>query len=331
LRLHEWHKRWKTDKHRKAGPPEGQDEMPAEQEQPRDAVADEAVLTRPGTRVRGPARLPDIRPAKKQPPSIGTSPPFRKPSSDQDTTSEAPPAAEVVQETKSAAQEPARAPRRPAARTSRGTGGRFERGRALAIEQALARIRGTAPRPVPEAPLVEEEPDQPEEVPSDVEQQAIQMGQRAREILSAWRTRQGSLPLDIEEPKPKRGRPRTVAESRGSLIERLLDPELTLQETAILLNVCPSTVRRYTDKGILGHHRTPGNQRRFRLSDVLEFMDASRKGPVKHAPQRAGADLSVPASAILSRGDQVGREDSDRGRRPRSRTNGEHAVGKARV
>lgn len=283
MRLHEWHKRWKTDEHRKDGPQEGQDELLAEQEQPRDAAADEAMLTRPGTRVRGPARLPDARPAKpveppkKQLPSIGTSPSFRKPSSEQDTTSQAVPTPEAAEETKSAAQEPTRASKQQA-RASRGVGGRFERGRALAIEQALARIRGTAPRPIPETPIVEEEPAEPEEGPSDVEQRAVQMSQRAREILSAWRTRQGSLPLDIEEPKPKRGRPRTVAESRGSLIERLLDPELTLQETAILLNVCPSTVRRYTDKGILGHHRTPGNQRRFRLSDVLEFMERQQKG-----------------------------------------------------
>ncbi len=283
MRLHEWHKRWKTDKHRETGPQDDQDKPTAEQSQPRDAVADEPMLTRPGTRVRGPARLPDARPAKpieppkKQLPSLGRSPLLRKPSSEQDAASQTVTEPETAPETKQAAQKPARTSKQPA-QASRGTGSRFERGRALAIEQALARIRGTAPRPIPETPIVEEEPTEPEEEPSDVEQRAIQMGQRAREVLSAWRTRQGSLPLDIEEPKPKRGRPRTVAESRGSLIERLLDPELTLQETATLLNVCPSTVRRYTDKGILGHHRTPGNQRRFRLSDVLEFMERQQKG-----------------------------------------------------
>ena len=62
-------------------------------------------------------------------------------------------------------------------------------------------------------------------------------------------------------------------ETREELIGRLLDPPLTLEETARLLGVCPTTVRRYTNKGQLRHFRTNGNQRRFRLSDVLEFLE----------------------------------------------------------
>jgi excisionase family DNA binding protein len=62
-------------------------------------------------------------------------------------------------------------------------------------------------------------------------------------------------------------------ETREDLIYRLLDPSLTLEEAARLLGVCPTTVRRYTNKGLLHHYRTPGNQRRFRLSDVLTFLD----------------------------------------------------------
>ncbi len=66
-------------------------------------------------------------------------------------------------------------------------------------------------------------------------------------------------------------------ESRDQLLKRLLDPPLTLEETARILNVCPMTVRRYTNRGILPHFRTVGNQRRFRLSDVLGFLE-SRSG-----------------------------------------------------
>jgi excisionase family DNA binding protein len=62
-------------------------------------------------------------------------------------------------------------------------------------------------------------------------------------------------------------------ETREDLIYRLLDPSLTLEEAARLLGVCPTTVRRYTNRGLLHHYRTPGNQRRFRLSDVLTFLD----------------------------------------------------------
>ncbi|MHB9037522.1 MAG: helix-turn-helix domain-containing protein [Armatimonadota bacterium] len=64
-------------------------------------------------------------------------------------------------------------------------------------------------------------------------------------------------------------------ESRGDLIQRLLDPPLTLEEAARILNVCPTTVRRYTNRGVLTHFRTAGNQRRFRLSDVLSFMESN--------------------------------------------------------
>jgi excisionase family DNA binding protein len=66
---------------------------------------------------------------------------------------------------------------------------------------------------------------------------------------------------------------KSFRESRSDLIRRLLDPELSLEEAARILGVCPTTVRRYTNRGLLSHHRTGGNQRRFRLSHVLEFME----------------------------------------------------------
>jgi excisionase family DNA binding protein len=62
-------------------------------------------------------------------------------------------------------------------------------------------------------------------------------------------------------------------ESREELIHRLFDPPMTLEDTARLLGVCPTTVRRYTNRGLLQHHRTQGNQRRFRLSDLLAFLE----------------------------------------------------------
>jgi excisionase family DNA binding protein len=67
---------------------------------------------------------------------------------------------------------------------------------------------------------------------------------------------------------------RQFKESRLALIERLLDPTLSLEDTARLLNVCPTTVRRYTNRGLIRHQRTAGDQRRFKLSDVLSFMEA---------------------------------------------------------
>ena len=91
--------------------------------------------------------------------------------------------------------------------------------------------------------------------------------------LAALKVRQQRLPLDMEaleediEPRTR------TKETRDELVERLLDPVLTLLETAILLDVCPTTVRRYTNRGVLNCFRTPGNQRRFRLSDIIDFME----------------------------------------------------------
>lgn len=68
-------------------------------------------------------------------------------------------------------------------------------------------------------------------------------------------------------------------ESREDLIKRLLDPQLSLEEASRLLGVCPATVRRYTNRGWLNHHRTAGGQRRFRLSDVVKFVEAHGRFP----------------------------------------------------
>ena len=68
-------------------------------------------------------------------------------------------------------------------------------------------------------------------------------------------------------------------ESREELVQLLMDPELSLEETSRLLGVCPATVRRYTNRGWLNHHRTQGGQRRFRLSDLVAFIDKHGRLP----------------------------------------------------
>jgi len=79
---------------------------------------------------------------------------------------------------------------------------------------------------------------------------------------------------------------KTFRDTRAQLIEKLLDPPLTLEETARILNVCPTTVRRYTNSDQLKHYRTAGNQRRFRLSDVLGFMEQNNKTAKKSSSKR---------------------------------------------
>jgi excisionase family DNA binding protein len=68
-------------------------------------------------------------------------------------------------------------------------------------------------------------------------------------------------------------------ESRTELIRRILDPELSLEEVSRLLGVCPATVRRYTNRGWLKHHRTKGGQRRFRMSYVIRFAKEHGRHP----------------------------------------------------
>lgn len=80
--------------------------------------------------------------------------------------------------------------------------------------------------------------------------------------------------------KPRRQRQRLTQETRAQVLERLINPIISLHEASILLEVCPATVRRYSDSGLLPHVRTPGRQRRYRFRDVLALIhkiDAKRK------------------------------------------------------
>jgi excisionase family DNA binding protein len=70
----------------------------------------------------------------------------------------------------------------------------------------------------------------------------------------------------------KQRRQRQVTETRRELFARLENPEISLEEAAILLNLCRATIRRYSDSGLLPSHRTPGGQRRFYFQDVKRFM-----------------------------------------------------------
>ncbi len=107
-------------------------------------------------------------------------------------------------------------------------------------------------------------------------------GNSMKDRLKQLQARQRQLPMEVEEPEDEdeEAQPRRASETRQQLVQRLLDPTLTLREAALLIDVCPTTVRRYTDRGLLNCFRTPGNQRRFSLSDVLEFLERREQGEV---------------------------------------------------
>lgn len=121
-----------------------------------------------------------------------------------------------------------------------------------------------------------------ERVLSSLHDELERAGRGIRERVQQLQARQKQLPIDIEEPEEDEDeeRPRRASETRQELVQRLLDPTLTLREASLLLDVCPTTVRRYTNRGLLNCFRTPGNQRRFYLSDVLEFMERRERGEI---------------------------------------------------
>lgn len=142
------------------------------------------------------------------------------------------------------------------------------------------------------APVFGESPGGIQEAP--VEPRASETGVTALQLTLT----EEQSPRQDERPARSiatRSRPRES--SREALEQRLkreiapdpIDPTLTLEEAATLLGVCPTTVRRYTNRGQLPHFRTAGNQRRFRLSDVNAFMTG------RTAEQRAADDREFEA------------------------------------
>ncbi len=153
-------------------------------------------------------------------------------------------------------------------------------------EEAPAQLPVTEAENVPEAeapPVAAENTDRERErVLSSLHEELDRAGESIRERVRQLQARQKQLPIEIEEPaeEDEEERPRRASETRQELVQRLLDPTLTLREASLLLDVCPTTVRRYTNRGLLKCFRTPGNQRRFHLSDVLEFMERRERGEV---------------------------------------------------
>jgi len=152
---------------------------------------------------------------------------------------------------------------------------------AEAEEQAAAEAEpAQAPEPPPEAPQAEADAAEnnnreKEALIESLHQELVESGRSMRGRLEALHGRQQQLPIDLEqaEAPPSDDGSRNAVETREDLVRRLLDPTLTLQEAALLLDVCPATVRRYTNRGLLNCFRTPGNQRRFRLSHILDFIE----------------------------------------------------------
>ena len=101
------------------------------------------------------------------------------------------------------------------------------------------------------------------------------------------------------------------------MLERLTNPLISLHEAGVILNLCASTLRRYSDSGVLPHERTAGGQRRFRLKQVLVLLQDREKqrlhtrrrnrGRIRSSPRietrKTGAPAS-PQAPVLSEREQ---------------------------
>jgi len=139
--------------------------------------------------------------------------------------------------------------------------------------------RGSAPTALPSSPIAP--PVAPGHLTDTVDVRKSFL-KTSRAVLEQTpgrsRRHQERLPIDLGGParlRRKPGRP-PLTESREEIIRRVLDPELTLHETSAFLNLSKATVRRYTDQGRLHCTRTAGGQRRFRLFEVLAFLEQRR-------------------------------------------------------
>ncbi len=74
------------------------------------------------------------------------------------------------------------------------------------------------------------------------------------------------------------------------MVDRPREEWLSLSDVAGMLGVHPSTVRLWSDKGILPVHRTSGRHRRYRRSEVELWMKTSRE---KHVMEPASAMQSA--------------------------------------
>lgn len=166
-------------------------------------------------------------------------------------------------------------------------GGATETGTAAAPEPP-AEVARPVEEPPAEAPDRDAEPIQDgaadaestnrekEALLESLNQELLENGRNVQGRLRALQGRQRQLPMDVGETTARTtaaAGPKGATETREDLVRRLLDPTLTLKEAALLLDVCPTTVRRYTNRGLLSCYRTAGNQRRFRLTDVLDFIE----------------------------------------------------------
>jgi len=79
----------------------------------------------------------------------------------------------------------------------------------------------------------------------------------------------------------------------------MTDEWLSLSDAAKILGVHPSTVRLWSDKGVLPTHKTQGGHRRYKVSEISLWAEASIKSPeiqTEHMMQEVIKNVRVQIS-----------------------------------
>jgi excisionase family DNA binding protein len=100
-----------------------------------------------------------------------------------------------------------------------------------------------------------------------------------------------------EVPDQVRRYVNVLIRERLRILNRILNPELTLYEAAILLRVSRNTLRRLTNDGALQCTRTGGQQRRFKLNDILVYL--ARNDPALAQAMQTVRDWSFFVAQVL--------------------------------
>lgn len=91
-------------------------------------------------------------------------------------------------------------------------------------------------------------------------------------LENLYTARQIELPLEGLPPE-KETKLRSFMEKREHLLRGLLDPKITLEESALILAVPKETVLQFVDEKLISCHRSAGSHIYFKLSDVLSFLE----------------------------------------------------------
>jgi excisionase family DNA binding protein len=75
---------------------------------------------------------------------------------------------------------------------------------------------------------------------------------------------------------------------------------LTLEEAADALRVGPGELERFVDDGVIGHHRLPNGDVRFRSVHLHAFLDATEFEPCHAGPAATATPVSTTAPKAVS-------------------------------